>query len=322
MGGSNSTLNNDVVTLKSQMNTLQNQLSNYSQVATAALNPSSQVTSQLAANIDYPKLTAQLLNSSNVTSLTDALSKSNPFIQALVPPLATTGNVQGVIKDTIAGNGNFLTSVKNVIIADDKAKLTLKGDKGDPGNIGDYGALRANLFGPPLTKADGKKADHAITLWCADGDFCQLPPGSKGFTTADASGNLVINNKGLTIGNWTIYDGGDGLYFKKGNNTVARFSDDWDKFNVYQNSDGKKPYYYYNKNGDFGACVGDTCDNVMRTSKQYKLRLNNPRDAKWNDYNYLTMSEWWTQYGDGKYMATGWGRGNNNPSNINFEQSQ
>jgi hypothetical protein len=56
----------------------------------------------------------------------------------------------------------------------------------------------------------------------------------------------------IVMKDWSISVEGNDLFFKRGAQTIARISADWDRFMVFQNLDGKPPYFYFNQAGVFG----------------------------------------------------------------------
>ena len=64
--------------------------------------------------------------------------------------------------------------------------IGLTGTMGPMGIINDYTSLKSTLFTNPLASGNTK---YGATLWCADGEFCQLPSGIKGITFNDKSIN-------------------------------------------------------------------------------------------------------------------------------------
>ena len=56
---------------------------------------------------------------------------------------------------------------------------------GPMGIINDYTSLKSTLFTNLLANNPLGNTKHGATLWCADGEFCQLPSGIKGITFND-----------------------------------------------------------------------------------------------------------------------------------------
>jgi hypothetical protein len=164
--GSSSSSNADIQTLKTQVTTLQNKLSNYDAVSTAALNPSTNVT------VNYDTLSNKLVTTSdNLTKIRDALINSGTKLSdAVVPAMAGNTAIQDSIRNSITQNANFANSVAGVLTSNDTYKRALKGDTGAAGSIGDFTALKSNLYGSTLA---GGKAP--ATIWCGDGGICQVP---------------------------------------------------------------------------------------------------------------------------------------------------
>ncbi|NVB43291.1 hypothetical protein G6O69_36035 [Pseudenhygromyxa sp. WMMC2535] len=62
--------------------------------------------------------------------------------------------------------------------------------------------------------------------------------------------DIMVNGGTLNMSSgWKIETNGDHMFFKKGNNIVARFSVQHDRFQVYRNLNGQSPYFYYNSAG-------------------------------------------------------------------------
>lgn len=60
----------------------------------------------------------------------------------------------------------------------------------------------------------------------------------------------------LRIGAWTIVASGAGLYFQYNGANAARIGADRDKIQLYRNSNGAVPYFYYNNEGGYGEYRG------------------------------------------------------------------
>jgi hypothetical protein len=66
----------------------------------------------------------------------------------------------------------------------------------------------------------------------------------------------TVTNGVLKIGNWTLSAEGNSLTIRNGPATVARFSTDWDHLQIYRNSNGVAPYFFFNAGGGYGAYNG------------------------------------------------------------------
>jgi hypothetical protein len=74
-------------------------------------------------------------------------------------------------------------------------------------------------------------------------------------TSAAFAFNTSTNS--LTIGSWTITDSGGSLIFEKtGVGNIMRLDNGQDKVQFYKNNNGAAPYFYYNKDGNYGTYNG------------------------------------------------------------------
>ena len=170
--------------------------------------------------------------------------------------------------------------------------------RGQPGDIGNIDALKDALF----TKSR--------TMWCADGDFCEVPESKKGIVinksnfiqfgggyTKEANagritygafdggenGSLNIVGGGkdgqvrrvrvwdaLQIGGWTIQEEGDQLVFKRGN---AGTNDN--EPNIRMASDGNLWVSRASGRGWVADGIGDLKNNVIRKDLNYYIQAQN-----------------------------------------------
>jgi len=186
MGNSTSTA--DITQLKNTIASIQTTINGLNQ----------KVDNFQASTVDYTQLGNSLINTSdNLNKITNGIINSpDKLASALTPGLIANAPFVNSINQSISKNTDFTKSVSNLITSDATFRSILKGDKGDPGNIGDYTALKANLYGSTLTGAK-----NPATLWCADGDFCQVPVGSKGIIapSIQATSNVVPSSQGAYI---------------------------------------------------------------------------------------------------------------------------
>jgi len=187
-------LRSDLSTLKTTVSGLQTKVTNFN-----------------AKSIDYTELSGQIVNNENITKIIEGIIKSpDKLASALVPTMIKNTSFVESINQNFMSNGAFAESVAKVITSNPTYKSTLKGDKGEPGNLGNLTSIKSNLFGSTLSGAK-----YPATLWCADDEYCQLPPGNKGIevglggTIRSKLGNLnmegpedfyVLNRNGMTIG--------------------------------------------------------------------------------------------------------------------------
>jgi hypothetical protein len=104
-------------------------------------------------------------------------------------------------------------------------------------NAKDYDALM--ILGRAQYK-NGKFDRRVVRLW----DYLEV------------NGNLAVTGSMLTIGEWTISSEGSNLFIKRGKFVVARFSTDWDRFLVFKDLNNNPPYFFFNKDGNFGTHRG------------------------------------------------------------------
>lgn len=187
-------LSSDLSTLKTTVSGLQTKVTNFN-----------------AKSIDYTVLSGQIVNNENITKIIEGIIKSpDKLASALVPTMIKNTSFVESINQNFLKNGDFAESVAKVITSNPTYKSTLKGDKGEPGSLGNLTSIKSNLFGSTLSGAK-----YPATLWCADDEYCQLPPGNKGIevglggTIRSKLGNLnmegpeefyVLNRNGMSIG--------------------------------------------------------------------------------------------------------------------------
>ena len=126
--------------------------------------------------------------------------------------------------------------------------------------------VRAHLFlnsndrqadGGPNT-ATLRNDNGDLRVQSAGGNNIHLKPsGNVGIGTdnpnakLEVNGDLKVNGK-IIIGNMILKNEGESLFIDKPDGRrIMRIDPDWDKIQIFQNSDGKAPYFYFNKAGDF-----------------------------------------------------------------------
>jgi hypothetical protein len=256
--GSSSSSNADISTLKSQVTTLQNKLSNYDRVSTAALNPSTNVT------VDYDALGTKLVTTSdNLSKIRDSLINSGTKLSdAVVPAMASNEAIKTAIRSSITANTDFANSVAGLLTSNDTYKAKLKGDPGTPGSIGDYTAVKSNLHSSTLNGAK-----HGATIWCGDGEICQLPQGTNG----------------IQIGGWTIQEEGDQLVFKRGNVDTGD-----NKPHLRMAADGNFWVSRSTSRGWVADMIGDKQNQLNnKINVNDTIWLRNPKQG-----NYLGWADW------------------------------
>jgi hypothetical protein len=283
MGSSTSTadttqLKNSVASLQSAMSSLQ-----------------STVSSLPTKSVDYTQLSNSLVNTSdNLNKITSGIINSpDKLATALTPGLIANTPFVNSINQSISKNTDFTKSVSNLITSDATFKAILKGDKGEPGNIGDYTALKSNLYGSTLTGAT-----NPATIWCADGDLCNIPKGvlglqfgvgldreqnagqiSYGKHDGGVDGSLDVigagkNGQARVVRVWDALQIGDAIF---------RQDDDWvritgnkNDFNAYNRGLAAKNLWARDKlyvaNRDILAELDDLKNNVIRKDRKYGIK--------------------------------------------------
>jgi hypothetical protein len=262
-------IKNDINTLKSSISGLTTKVNNFQ-----------------AASVDYPQLSSGLVNTpDNLNKIISGLTNTpDKLAGAIVPSMALNKTIMDSITNAIVANKDFPASVASSLTSDPTKKAILKGDKGEPGSMGDYTALKSNLF---ISTLSGAK--HPATLWCADGDFCQVP-----------TGNMGVEIPKLKIGNWYIYESGEGqLVFEKPggdmnqeNTGHVRFAPDG---NIWVNRSIGRGWVGDNIN-DVRNNVNDLKNNVIRKDQKYFIRSN--RGGMLQDAGGWSMNkgEWETMH--------------------------
>ncbi len=140
----------------------------------------------------------------------------------------------------------------------------------DTGDLWTRGALRSGNSDIYFTRTDHKHSGIGNTQgWAAienASDYNSLmilgrqtPQGRivKLWDYLEVNGNLTVTGNLLRIGEWTLESAGAILWIKRGGSTVARFSTNNDRFNVYKDLNGRGPYMYYNAQGNLNTYGGD-----------------------------------------------------------------
>jgi hypothetical protein len=101
---------------------------------------------------------------------------------------------------------------------------------------------------------DGMKINSYAGLKVRVGDSNGSTP-KTALEVTDASttvnGDLKVNGK-IIIGNMVLKNEGESLFIDKPDGRrIMQIDPDWDKVKIFQNSDGKAPYFFYNKGGEF-----------------------------------------------------------------------
>lgn len=142
----------------------------------------------------------------------DQLSKSllnqgSALVNNVASSVVSQGSLATAIRTGLTSTDVFAKSVGDTLINNSTYKQMITGPKGEPGNLGDYVSLKYNLY---TTVLPGAK--NAATMWCADGEMCQVPVGAKGFQF-NTAGNVFYN--GNMQSKWTP------LHIFQNNSTTA-----------------------------------------------------------------------------------------------------
>jgi hypothetical protein len=190
MGASGAVSKSDVESLKSAVKTLQTKVKSLETItvddkAIKALSQSIDYL-KLKDNINMGDLSTEVLKSPG--ALADAVAQSFNKDAGRMVPIATA----------LADNETFAKTLADTLTdTSGKYRSALRGDKGETGDIStSKDAVKAALY------------DKKYTLWCADGDVCQVPAGTKalnlgvlGFSNDwdKVGGNMAANGKNSHI---------------------------------------------------------------------------------------------------------------------------
>jgi hypothetical protein len=315
MGGSASKFSDkDIETLKTSINRINTKLN---ELDTTVKDEKQKIGEALADKIDYSILSKKLdskdfanavaaanINTDDLAtaiarnpgSLGDALSQKITSTPALMTPIATS----------LADNTTFAKTLSDLLTSPTEAYLEkLRGQKGETGNLASSKAtIKESLY------------DKKYTMWCADGDFCELPVGTKGIKLGPwifesmPWGNMHVHKGdpnqwsfaispdhihsraggGVTIGDWKIKEEGEGhLVFNKNNEG--------------QNSENK-PHLRMAGDGNFwvsrSSGPGWVADNIgeLRNKTQ---RLDGGGNFPWGvnfGPHWHIRGSWWHDDGD------------------------
>ena len=202
MGNSAST--SELTSLKSKVKALETKTSDYATIKTQVADASSNA----AKSIDYNTLAKKITDVSAYNDkVAAALAKNSGALgEGLAAKMGKDDNVTTRIVTGLQDNTSFAKTISDKLT--DEAggfRDRLRGDKGAPGELAS-------------SKEAVKKAlyDTKYTMWCADGDICEVPAGNKGIKAP------TIEVSRIKIGDWFLeqYPNGN-LHFHKGN------LDDW-----------------------------------------------------------------------------------------------
>jgi hypothetical protein len=275
-------IKNDINTLKLSMTGLTTKVNNFQ-----------------AASINYTDLSSGLVNTpDNLNKIISGLTNiPDKLATAIVPGMASNTTLMNSITNAIVANKDFPASVASSLTSDPTKKAILKGDKGEPGSMGDYTALKSNLFISTLTGAK-----NPVTLWCADGDMCQLPKGNKGIEWG-YGGSKIYDDSQLNISS------DDNIYFNTKDRRMEIRND-----GTYFNQDGLKPLNEQDWMRIFGSNANGTAMyNGVSINGGGGLNVGNwgkVPQGQIRTSDRMCVGAWcWVQDGDYLYLEKdGWGR--------------
>jgi len=232
---------NDLVANNAFLNNLSSQVS-------GAGNLSQNVAGALTGNANFnASLQAALIASPNLANnVANVLATTPTYAQKLQGPPGTIGTGNVTFGGTVTVPGTL--TANGGISMTQGAKMTganvlefgsdVKGKQADAGKIG-YGTFdngaSLNIVGA------GNNFPRLVKLW----DNAQV--------MGNLTGNSLTAASSLNVGNWSIYNNGNALCFKKppAGDSVCFWSagDAPDRLAVWMNSNNARPYFYVNGSG-------------------------------------------------------------------------
>ena len=192
----------DFISAQQDLRTLKTTLSDYPTLKTKV----GDLSSAVAGSLNYDNLAAKITDVDAYNrKIADKISDSPGKLgDSLNQKMADNANFIAKIGKLLEDNTKFTDSLAATLTDTSKTYRTkITGPKGDSGELSSSAAsVKDNLY----TKK--------YTVWCADGDVCQLPVGSKGFssgeditltpkTAVNVAGNANVAGN-MKIGNMTI----------------------------------------------------------------------------------------------------------------------
>ena len=190
-------LKNTVNSLSGRINALDALKSKVDNLSTAA-----------ASGIEYTKLAEAINKEANYReNLAKEIAKNpNEFGANLAAEIGKNNSIIENLNSKLGASTTLQDKVADALSSNEKYKERIRGPKGVDGNIGDQAALKSNLF------------DKGNTLWCADGELCQIPTSKKGvviqgalgagntLTVKEMDGSWSGANFKRRDGQWTHFD--------------------------------------------------------------------------------------------------------------------
>lgn len=190
--------------------------------------------------------------------ITDGAGHTRLFVDAATGRVGVGTNTPAFGLDVVGGariqGGPIVPSVGN----SENDGIQFPKDPGGGG--GDRAFIRYYVEGGEATKlliGNNNDANDRISFVQFNAERLTIYNGRVGINNAtptvplDVTGDARVTGK-LTIGDWTLESTGTILLIKHGTQTVALFSTATDRFRVYQNVDGQKPFWRFNNAGTAG----------------------------------------------------------------------
>jgi hypothetical protein len=195
----------DFISAQQDLRTLKATLSDYPTLKTKVADLSSAV----AGSLNYDNLAAKITDVDAYNrKIADKISDSPGKLgDSLNQKMADNANFIAKIGKLLEDNTKFTDSLAATLTDTSKTYRTkITGPKGDSGELSSSpAAVKDSLY------------NKKYTVWCADGDVCQLPVGSKGFSSGEditltpktavkVSGNANVSGNLGVVGHMKIGD--------------------------------------------------------------------------------------------------------------------
>lgn len=126
------------------------------------------------ATIDYGQMVKSFVNQSdNLASLSQSLvNQGSALLSGVASNVVSNNTFSQDVRQQLSDDINFRNNLASTLTSDKYAPFLKgsQGSQGPPGSIGDYASLKTNLFSIKLPGATS-----GATMWCADGEICNLP---------------------------------------------------------------------------------------------------------------------------------------------------
>jgi hypothetical protein len=176
MGGSSSVTKADIDSLKKQISTM---ASDFDKLRTQVNDPSSKV----AASINYQDLADKITSIDTYNQrLSEQIAKNPGTISDnLATKMASSKVTTEAITKGLETNSVFAESIANVLTDRSKSYISaLQGPRGDTGSLANSkDVVKTSLY------------DTKYSLWCADGELCNLPKNVKGIDWGYGGSKIV-----------------------------------------------------------------------------------------------------------------------------------